>query len=59
MFRFSMAFDDPRSIAIRQSKMHAYQLQAQQRQNKKIGDLSTSMIDRVHRAKPGCGACGK
>lgn len=53
-----MAFDDPRSIAIRQSKMHAYQLQAQQ-SHKKIGDLSTSMIDRVHRAKPGCGACGK
>jgi len=58
MFRFSMAFDDPRSNAIRQSKMHAYQLQAQQ-SHKKVGDLSTSMIDRVHRAKPGCGACGK
>ena len=62
MRRFSMAFDNPQLMRAKQNALYAYQLQAQQKQNIPKGrglDLATPMIDRVHKAKPGCSACGK
>lgn len=65
MTRFSMAFDDPRINIAKQQLYHAshiklQNLQAQKESNiKRGGDLKLPMIERVHRAKPGCSACGK
>ena len=62
MKRFSMAFDNPSLMRAKQNLLYAYQTQIQNNQaaSKRKGfDLGSPMIDRVHKAKPGCSACGK
>jgi hypothetical protein len=63
MKRFSMAFDNPQSNTLRQNLMYAYQTQMAKASEMKTmgkGDrLAGSMIDRVHKTRPGCSACGK
>ena len=57
-----MAFDNPANNLARQNALHQYyaQMLSQQKQSSgRRGDLTHSMIDRVHKAKPGCSACGK
>ena len=53
-----MAFDDPRSNIARQNALYIAQMKIDQT-HKRSSDLKVSMIERIHRAKPGCGACGK
>jgi hypothetical protein len=60
MFRLSSNFSNNTnqfavSLQLRQ------QLQQQQLQSMSTGrlGLSSSMIDRIYKAKPGCSACGK
>ena len=55
-----MAFDDPRSNMARQNLLYAAQIKYEAQGKKTRGsDLKVAMIERVHRAKPGCSACGK
>lgn len=58
MKRFSMAFDDPRTNIARQNSLYIAQMKMDQT-SKRTSDLKVSMIERIHRAKPGCSACGK
>lgn len=62
MQRFSMAFDNPQLVRAKQNALYAYQNQIQNTASlsKRRGmDLGSPMIERVHKAKPGCSACGK
>ena len=66
MGRFSLSFDNPQSNLAKQQLMYAYQQQITKTQNVSNGNgngnrngLTGSMIDRVYKARPGCGACGK
>ena len=61
-----MKLETPQSIAAKQNA--AFQYFIKQNQQKQIynsvglnprKDLTSSMIERVHLAKPGCGSCGK
>jgi len=58
-----MSFDNPQSNSLRQNLLYAYQTQlakASEQQSLGKGDrLTGSMIDRVHKTRPGCSACGK
>lgn len=58
-----MAFDDPRINMQKQHLIYAAHIKqnllAQKESHRKGGDLKLPMIERVHRAKPGCSACGK
>lgn len=54
-----MAFDNPKANMIKQNLLYSYQVQAQQKSSSRGMDLSTPMIDRVYKARPGCSACGK
>ena len=59
-----MAFDDPRINMQKQHLIYASHIKqenslAQKESHRKGGDLKLPMIERVHRAKPGCSACGK
>ena len=63
-----MNIDDPRTTMTRQNIMYEQYLASQQKsvnQNSSVTsglkkmDLSRSMIDRIVKARPGCGGCGK
>jgi hypothetical protein len=63
-----MKIESPQAIMARQNAAYNYFLLQQQQEKQKQGpsmnmnprkDLSSSMINRVHLAKPGCGSCGK
>jgi hypothetical protein len=54
-----MMFDDPRSNMARQNLLYAAQIKYEAQGKKQSSDLKISMIERIHRAKPGCSACGK
>jgi hypothetical protein len=59
-----MKLDTPQSIQSRQNAAYNYYLQQQKKIQQNTGintrkDLTSSMISRVHLAKPGCGSCGK
>jgi len=63
MSRFTLALDDPRTNLIRQQAMQQYYHSISNLQRKAPpsgcrGDLTSSMIGRVYKAKAGCG-CGK
>lgn len=59
-----MKLETPQSIAAKQNAAYQYFLQQNQQKQSSLTlnprkDLASSMIQRVHLAKPGCGSCGK
>lgn len=59
-----MKLETPQSIAAKQNAAFQYFIKQNQQKQTSVAlnprkDLTTSMIERVHLAKPGCGSCGK
>ena len=57
MFRIRMNLENP-NTQLRQNTS-AYTASIGQKPVARSTPLNASMIDRVHKAKPGCSACGK
>jgi hypothetical protein len=62
MFRMRMQIDNPNARLAREQAMYRAHLSAQRAAATappKPSHLNAPMVDRVHKAKPGCSACGK
>jgi hypothetical protein len=59
MNRFKMSFSNSGSIPTQYYNLVSSNISAKPMQNYKSTALNAPMVDRVHKAKPGCGACGK
>ncbi len=55
MNRFLMTFDRSSNVPVFQQPKNVIATMP----SKRIAPLNAPMIDRVHKSKPGCSACGK
>ena len=57
--RITMNLANPNTQLRQNMAAYTASISAQPVANARLSALNASMIDRVHKAKPGCSACGK